>query len=118
MGLVSGGVMSSLSLLVYVVIPLSNLGFVIVLDGFTGPLRTAASANANTGTGNGSMDRSAFDDERDSDRSDATNTRGGRDDPDGDSETPTRRRRRRRSNDSRPTSGRDRLEVCSPIRSE
>ena len=86
MGLVSGGVMSSLSLLVYVVIPLSNLGFVIVLDGFTGPLRTAASTNANTGTGDGSMDRSAFDDERDSDRSDATNTRGGRDDPDGDSD--------------------------------
>lgn len=41
MGLVSGGVMTPLSVLVYLLIPLSNAGFVVALDYFTGPLGTA-----------------------------------------------------------------------------
>ncbi|PSP73801.1 hypothetical protein BRC86_08200 [Halobacteriales archaeon QS_3_64_16] len=40
MGLVSGGIMGPLFVLVYLLIPLSNAGFVVALDYFTGPLGT------------------------------------------------------------------------------
>jgi flagellar protein FlaJ len=63
MGLISGGVTGPLSLFVYLVIPLSNLGFVVVLDGFTGPLgstgsETAGSSGADGSDGAGRSDRS------------------------------------------------------------
>jgi len=60
MGLVSGGIMRPLSVLVYLLIPLSNAGFVVALDYFTGPLGTAGE-NTDNSTANSSGDRSDAD---------------------------------------------------------
>lgn len=58
MGLTSGGVIGTLSLLVYLIVPLANLGFALALDRFTGPLRLGADANA-TATNRSSSDSGA-----------------------------------------------------------